>query len=82
MPLIRKRQDYGLWLKLLKKTEYAYGLNELLAVYRVRNNSVSSNKAKAARYQWKIYRDIEKMGIIKSLYYFAHYAVNGVLKYR
>lgn len=82
MPLIRKRQDYGLWLKLLKRTEYAYGLNETLAVYRVRKNSVSSNKFKAARYQWKIYRDVEKMGRFKSLYYFTHYALNGIRKYR
>ena len=28
MPSIRKRQDLGLWLKLLKKTKYAYGLSE------------------------------------------------------
>lgn len=82
MPLIRKRQDYGLWLKLLKKTDYAYGINETLAIYRVRKNSVSSNKLKAAQYQWKIYRDVEKLGLSRSLYYFMHYAVNGLLKYR
>lgn len=82
MPLILKRQDYGLWLKLLKQIEYAYGLNETLAVYRIRKNSISSNKFKAAQYQWKIYRDVEKLGLFKSVYYFLHYAVNGILKYR
>ena len=44
MPLIRKRQDLGLWLKLLKKTKYAYGLNETLGLYKVRSDSISANK--------------------------------------
>jgi len=48
----------------------------------VRKNSVSSNKLKAAQYQWKIYRDVEKLGLSRSLYYFIHYAINGVVKYR
>jgi len=43
MPVIRKRQDYGLWLKLLKKTD-GYGLNECLASYRIGNESISANK--------------------------------------
>lgn len=82
MPLILKRQDYGLWLKILKKIDYAYGIAEILAVYRVRSNSVSSNKVKAATYQWKIYREIEKMNIFKSCYYFLHYTFNGLKKYK
>ena len=31
MPLIKRRQDFGLWLRLLKKVKYAYGINESLA---------------------------------------------------
>lgn len=80
MPLIRKRQDLGLWLKLLKKTKYAYGLNETLGFYKVRKDSISANKKSAALYQWRIYRDIEHLSLIKSFYYFAHYAIRGLLK--
>lgn len=80
MPDIRKRQDYGLWLKILKKVKFAYGINEPFAIYTARNNSISSNKLKAAQYQWRIYREVEKIGFIKSLYYFTFYAVNGFLK--
>jgi len=69
MPLIKKRQDYGLWLKILKKGVTGYGLNETLAYYRLRKNSVSSNKFKLIKYQWKLYRKIEKMSITKSLFY-------------
>lgn len=79
MPMILKRQDYGLWLKLLKKTQFAYGIQKELGVYCVRNNSVSSNKLLAARYNWKLYRDIEKLGISRTVYYFINYAVRSVL---
>ena len=80
MPLIRKRQDLGLWLKILKKTKYAYGLNKVLATYTVRNDSISSNKRSAATYTWKLYRQVESLPFYKSLYYFSHYAVNGILR--
>lgn len=82
MPLILKRQDYGLWLKILKLIGETKGILEPLATYRLRKNSVSSNKVKAAKYQWKIYREIEKLSFLKSLYYFAFYAYNGVTKYK
>ena len=80
MPLIRKRQDYCLWLTLLKKTNYAYGLTSTHATYRVRSNSVSRNKAKVASYQWYVYRNIEKLSWVISAYYFCHYTVKGVKK--
>ena len=82
MPLILKRQDYGLWLKILKLIGKTMGILEPLATYRIRKNSVSSNKVKAAKYQWKIYREIEKLSFLKSLYYFAFYAYNGIIKYK
>ncbi|NLY04319.1 MAG: glycosyltransferase family 2 protein [Campylobacter sp.] len=82
MPLILKRQDYGLWLKILKQINSSKGILDSLATYRIRKNSVSSNKLKAAKYQWKIYTEVEKLGIIKSSYYFIHYAINGIFKYK
>lgn len=82
MPEIMKRQDYGLWLKILKSIETTYGYQEVLATYRIRKDSVSSNKLRAAKYQWKIYREVEKFNRVKSSYYFIHYAINGLLKYK
>jgi len=79
MPDIRKRQDFGLWLKILKITERAVPLPESLAQYRVRTGSVSANKVTAAKYTWSIYRDVEKLSLPQSAYYFAHYALNGVM---
>ncbi len=78
MPEIRKRQDFGLWLKILKKVDHAVPLEESLAQYRVRSGSVSANKLVAASYTWSIYRDVEKLDLLQSAYYFSHYAYNGV----
>lgn len=77
MPLISKRQDWALWLKLLKKVEFAYGLNEELSLYRVRSDSISSNKLSAAKYVWLLYRRVEKLGLFESVYYFVNYALRG-----
>lgn len=82
MPNILKRQDYGLWLKILKQIGKTKGIVEPLAIYRIRKNSVSSNKLKAAQYQWKIYREVEKLGIVDSLYYLMNYIYYGLKKYK
>ena len=44
MPPLRKRQDWGLWLMILKKCRTAYGMKEPLAIYRQRTDSISSKK--------------------------------------
>lgn len=80
MPLIRKRQDFGLWLKLLKIVDYAYGIKEPLAFYRVRKGSISSNKLSAAKFTWDLYRKIECLPLYKALYYFSCYAIGGIAK--
>lgn len=68
MPEIRKRQDYALWLKLLKKTN-GYGLSECLSSYRIGNDSISSNKFNLLKYEWKIYREEEGLSFFKSCFY-------------
>ena len=68
MPLIRKRQDYALWLKILKKEKIAYGLTIVLSVYRIRNNSMSKNKFEMLKWNWLLFRKIEKLSFLKSLY--------------
>ena len=62
---IRIRQDYVYWLTLTKNGHLAYGIPEVLAKYRIVKNSISSNKIKAAKQNWYVYRHIEKSGFIK-----------------
>lgn len=80
MPTSTKREDFATWLQILKKVEYAYGLNESLAQYRVYDAQSSSKKVNMARENWRLYKDIEKLGISKSVYYFAHYSIHGLLR--
>lgn len=81
MENLEKRQDYTLWLKILKK-ENALGLTEVLAQYRISQNSLSANKLDAAMFQWFVYRKVEQLGFFQALYYFTHYAFRGFLKYK
>lgn len=80
MPDIKRRQDYCLWLELLKRVPLAYGIQDVLATYRICKNSVSRNKIKAAKYQWRVYRHIERLTMAESLYYFFNYMILGTLK--
>ena len=38
MPINTKREDFATWLHILKKVDYAYGLTQPLAKYRVYSN--------------------------------------------
>lgn len=69
MPLIRKRQDYGLWLSILKKVDFAYGLQDVLASYRLRDFSMSAKKTEMIKWNWRLYREIEEMNVFKAFFY-------------
>lgn len=58
MPSIRKRQDWCLWIEIIKKYGVAYGLQEPLALYRVRHGSISSNKVEMLKYNFNVYHQI------------------------
>jgi glycosyltransferase involved in cell wall biosynthesis len=82
MPLIRKRQDMGLWLQYLKEIPFAYGIQEPKAIYRIRKNSLSRKKSDLIKYQWQFYREVEKLNLFQSTYYMAHWMYRGFMKYR
>lgn len=69
VPVIKKRNDFALWLQILKKTPYCGGIDQTLAMYRVRSNSVSSRKLQQIKYHWYLYHEIEKLGFIRSCWY-------------
>lgn len=69
VPNIRKRNDDALWLRMLKKEKYIWGLNEVLMEYRIRNNSISSNKLDLIKYHWYLYREIEHLSVLRSAFH-------------
>lgn len=77
MPLIDKRQDLGLWLKILKKIDAAYLCDSCLGSYRITPGSLSSNKVLASLYTWRLYSS-EKIPFFRRLYYFSIYAFRGI----
>ena len=81
MPDISRRQDYALWLQIVKEFGSAISTDEPTALYRLMRGSVSSNKLRAAIYQWKVYRDIEKLPWHQAIYYLGWYAWYGIKKY-
>jgi len=53
---IRKRQDWMLWLTVLKKIKIVHPVPESLAYYRVRDNSISTSKLDLIKYNFAVYR--------------------------
>ena len=69
VPPIKKRNDFALWLQILKKTPYCYGMEDVLSKYRLgRHGSVSHNKLIQAKYHWILYHDLEKHNALKSCF--------------
>ncbi len=70
MPLIRKRQDWGLWLTIIRKCKVAYGMKEPLALYRIRRGSISHNKLELIKHNINIYKKVLGYSSIKAYFMF------------
>ncbi|OJF91869.1 glycosyltransferase family 2 protein [Alkalibacterium sp. 20] len=82
IPDIKKRNDYVLWLQVIKKEKYLYGIEEPLGSHRIRTEGISSNKKSLIGYHWKVYREIENLSLIKSSYLIAYWVVATAFKLR
>lgn len=80
VPNIRKRNDDALWLQMLKKEKYIWGMADVLMKYRIRQNSLSSNKLKVIKYHWILYRGIEHLSVPRSLFHICFWCIIKVLK--
>lgn len=80
MPNIRRRQDAATWCQLLKNNYDCFGMQEVLSYYRIVSNSLSSNKFKAVKGTWYLYRNIEQLSLSKSCFCFVGYAWNACKK--
>jgi teichuronic acid biosynthesis glycosyltransferase TuaG len=75
-----RRDDFILWLSILKRGFVAEGLQEDLARYRVVKGSLSSKPKRSAAWVWNVYREIEGLGPLQSAWCMAHYGTRAVLK--
>jgi len=76
---IKKRQDWILWLTLVKKIEKVKPVPESLAYYRVRKDSVSSSKVKLIKYNYAIYRDFHGNHPLKAAFNTGLFLVHQLL---
>jgi len=81
MPPLNHTEDQCTWQEILKRGYEAYALDETLSLYRIKNNSLTSDKRKVIKRQWNTYRQYYKFPIYKSCYYFLCYAINALKKY-
>ena len=76
-----RHEDYVLWLTILHAGYIAVNTNTLGALYRVRENSVTSKKIVVLKWQWDIYRNFLGLSVFLSMYYFCFYAANAFIKH-
>lgn len=66
LPDLRKRQDWGLWLRIMSRCRVAYGMKEPLAYYRIRSDSISRNKMSLVRFNISVYETVLQYSRIRA----------------
>lgn len=79
MPYIAS-EDTATWWNILRTGIEARGIDKVLTIYRRPASSLSSNKLTAVKRIWALYRQQEHLGILKSAWYFAGWAVRATLR--
>jgi len=63
----QKRQDWRLWLTILKQIQFTKPVPEPLAFYRIRKNSISSSKFKLIKHNFGVYREFHGFNFVFSV---------------
>lgn len=83
MPALRRKQDYALWLAILKAgyKSVPYPREKVLAYYRQRKGSATSNKWSLLLKHYTFLRKQEGIGRLGSLFYTFHWVTGGFKKH-
>ena len=65
---MKKRQDWIVWLSILKQIKIAYPVTESLALYRVREDSISASKTELLKHNFGVYRKFHKKNIAVAVF--------------
>ena len=77
----RRKQDYALWLKILKKGYLSHGIDQKLALYRQRTGAATSKKYKLIIKHYSFLKETQGFSSFQAIYYTFHWMINGLLKY-
>jgi glycosyltransferase involved in cell wall biosynthesis len=79
---IKKNNDHALFLRVLKKCKNARGLPEMLALYRIRKNSISRKKLQIIKPYIVVLHEFEHINILYSFFcLFTHFIIKLFFKY-
>lgn len=73
-------EDTATWWQILKSGITAYGLNEPLAIYRRPTSSLSSDKGKAIKRIWNLYKMVAGMNSFISFFYMLSWAIRATTR--
>mgnify|MGYP001468779648 FL=1 len=74
------KEDFVLWLKLLKQNYKIYGLNEILTSWTKSSSSLSSSKMQKVLDGFRVYHKYMNFSYLKSIYYLLCLSVNFLRK--
>lgn len=73
-------EDSATWWQILRNGHVAFGMDRVTAIYRRPAKSLSSNKLKAMKRIWYLYRRMEKLPLAKSCFLFIGWALRATLR--
>ena len=77
---LNTKEDFVLWLSILKKNIWIFGLDQDLLYWRKTKNSLSSSIIQKLIDGYRVYRVYMKLGIISSVYYLFLLSINYLKK--
>jgi teichuronic acid biosynthesis glycosyltransferase TuaG len=81
MSLHRRKQDYALWLSILKCGVLAYPILVELAKYRVTSDSATAKKWTLVFEHIKFLKETQNFSYIKAVFYTTLWLKSGIIKY-
>ncbi len=79
-PPLKTKEDFVLWLKLLKKGKKIYSIDKILSNWQKTPKSLSSNVKQKMFDGFKVYNQYMKFGKIKSFFYLFVLSINFLIK--
>ena len=79
-PSIKTKEDFVLWLRILKTNTKIYGLNKNLMMWRKSNSSLSSSTIQKLLDSFRVYNKYMKFNFVKSIYYLICLSLNFLIK--
>ncbi len=77
---LKTKEDYYLWLKLVKKLKILHGIKKHLVNWRLLKNSLSSSKKQRIKDAFKLYNYYENYNGFLSFYYVLRLSIYSLIK--